>query len=413
VRPVTTPKYWRGTARRVERVLACRAMSLTRLAGAYALVASMAAVVLTGAILLGPYRAVERSDYMTYHVAARIVLDGDGSCLYRAECQAAAQRALIGDEPSFAGGALPYNSPPWFAALVAPLGALPLPVGFALFTLLGLAALGWGVWRATTLAGWTTPGVRVVAVLLVLTAWPTVMAVIRGQSTLLAAGLLAASVGLARYRSGLAMGLGALKPSLAPIWAAWQLTGGHLRAVGTAAAVGVVWLALSALVVSPQALQDYPAHLVSVAGQVAAGVHPAEMINWRGAAERLGVDGWFVIAGSAVTLAGVAVIWLRTRSRQLGAAAAFLATPVVIPHANQHEFILATVGILLAVAALPELRRRLATLAIALHPLLWAGVADARLAAWLLFATELGWLAVVLWLTLRYRTRRTEPEPIT
>jgi len=411
VRPVTTPKYWRGLAGHVQRVLACRAMSLTRLAGAYALVASMAAAVFAGGILLGPHRAVERSDYMTYHVAARIVLHGDGPCLYDAHCQAAAQHDLIGEEPSFAGGALPYNSPPWFAALVAPLGALPLPVGFAVFTLLGLAALAWGVWRATTLAGWTAPWVRVLAVVLVLTAWPTVMAGIRGQATLLAAGLLAASVGMARYRSGLAMGLSALKPSLDPLWAAWQLTGGHWRAVGTAAAVGVAWLALSAIVVSPQALLDYPTHLVGVAGQDAAGVHPAEMINWRGAAERLGVDGWLVVAGSAATLAVVALIWLRTRSRQLGAAAAFLATPLVIPHANQHEFVLATIGILLAVAAMPDLRRRLATLAIGLHPVLWVGVVpDARASAWILFGAQLAWLGLVAWLAMRRAPGTGEPN---
>jgi len=228
------------------------------------------------------------------------------------------------------------------------------------------------------------------------------MAAIRGQSTLLAAGLLALSVGLARYRSGLAMGLSALKPPLDPLWAAWQLTGGHWRAVSTAAAVGVAWLALAAVVVSPQALVEYPTHLVSVAGQDAAGVHPAEMINWRGAAERLGVGAWLVVAGSAGTVAVVATIWLRTRSRHLGAAAAFLATPIVIPHANQHEFVLATIGILLAVAAVPELRRRLATWAVGLHPILWMGVAlDARAVAWLLFAAEVGWLAVVLWLALR------------
>ena len=102
-------------------------------AGAYALLAAIAALVFSAAILLGPYRAVERSDYMTYHVAARIVLDGHGACLYDERCQADAQRELIGKEPTFARGALPFNSPPWLAALVAPLGLLSLPAGFAVF----------------------------------------------------------------------------------------------------------------------------------------------------------------------------------------------------------------------------------------------------------------------------------------
>ncbi len=387
-------------------------MSGTRLAGAYALLAAMAGVVFAVAILFGPYRAVERSDYMTYHVAAQIVLAGDGVCLYTAGCQAAAQRELIGEEPSFSGRALPYNSPPWFAALVAPLGTLPLPVGFAVFTLMGLVVLAWGTWRATAHAGWTAPGVRLLAAILVLTAWPTVMAAIRGQSTLLAAGLLALSVGLARYRSGLAIGLSAVKLTLGPIWVAWQLVGGHWRAVSTAAAVLAAWLALSAVVVSPQALLDYPTHLLNVTGQDAPGVHPAEMINWRGAAERLGVGGWFVVAGSLATLAVVASIWLRTPSRHLGAAAAFLATPLVTPHANQHEFVLTALGILLAVAAASELRRRLATIAVLLHPVLWTGlVLDARASAWLLFSAGLVWLGVVAWLAVRQTARRGDAEP--
>jgi len=367
-------------------------------AGAYALLATIVAVVFAAAILLGPYRAVERSDYMTYHVAARIVLEGHGSCLYDTRCQADAERVLIGEEPSFANRTLLFNSPPWFAALVVPLGLLPLPVGFVLFTLLGLAVLAWGLWRAATHAGLAGSMQRLLAVVLVLTAWPTVMAVIRGQATLLVVGLLGLSVGLARYRSGLAMGLSLLKPTLPPLWAAWQLFGGHWRAVGTAALVGLAFLLLSVVVVSPQALFDYPAHLVGVAAGDAFGVHPAEMVNWRGAAERLGLGTWFVVAGSLATLALMAAVWLRSQSRHLGAAAAFLATPLVLPHANQHEFVLATLGILLAVAAVPRLRRPLATIAIVLHPLLWVGVAlEAQAAAWLLFGVELAWLLVVVW----------------
>jgi hypothetical protein len=360
----------------------------------------MLATVFAVAILTGPYRAVERSDYMTYHVAARIVLEARGDCLYTVACQYRVERDLIGEEPSFPHGVLPYNSPPWFAALIAPLGALPLPVGFAIFTLLGLAVLAWGAWRVAAQVGWPEAGPRALAVVLVLTAWPTVMAAIRGQATLLVVGLLGLSVGLARYRSGLALGLSALKPTLSPLWAVWQLIGGHWRAVGTAVAVSLGFIALAAVVVSPQALADYPAHLVGVVGEDVAGVHPAEMVNWRGAAERLGVASWFVVLGSVVTLALMAFAWRRTSSRQLGAAAAFLATPLVIPHANQHEFVLATVGILLAVVAVPEMRRRLAMVAIGTHAILWVGVAlHAEASAWLLFGVEMVWLAVVAWLS--------------
>jgi hypothetical protein len=366
---------------------------------AYALLSTILALVFASAILFGPYRAVQRSDYMTYHMAARIVLDGHGACLYDERCQADAQFELIGEEPSFTHGALPFNSPPWFAALVAPLGWLPLAAGFGVFTLFGLGILAWGCWRAATHAGLTGFLPRLLAVILVLTAWPTVLATIRGQSSLLAVGLLGLSVGLARYRSGLALGLSLVKPTLAPLWGVWQLLGGHWRAVGTALLISLVFVLLAALVVSPQAVLDYPGHLLGVAGSNAVGVHPEEMVNWRGAAERVDLGPWFTIAGSLVTLALVAVAWTRSSSRHLGAAAAFIATPLVLPHANQHEFVLASLGILLAVVAVPELRRRLATVAIVLHLVAWGGVAlDGQMGAWLLFGLELGWLVVVVWM---------------
>lgn len=380
-------------------------MSGSRLVGAYAVASAVLAVVFAAAILAGPFRAVERSDYMTYHVAARIVLAGDGDCLYDAECQAEAQRDLIGEEPSFERGALPYNSPPWLAAVVAPLGWLPLAVGFAIFTLAGLAVLARAAWRLA-------PGVgaaRVLAPLLVLSAWPTVMGAIRGQSTLLVAGLLGLSVATVRYRSGAALGLAALKPTLGPLWAAWQLTGGHWRAVVTALATVVGLIGVGLVVVGPVALAEYPAHLLGVAGEDALGVHPEEMINWRGAAERLGIGSWLAWAGSALTLALVVVTWLRTRSRALGAAAAFLATPLVIPHANQHEAILGALGVLLVLVAVrgTPVQARLTTAAVVLHAVLWLGPAlSGEASAWVLFGALLAWLGATAWLA----TTQQEPQ---
>jgi hypothetical protein len=370
-----------------------------RLAGVYALVAAIVAVVFAVAILTGPYRAIQRSDYMTYHVAARIVLAGDGECLYDVECQAAAQRELIGDEPTFERGALPFNSPPWFAAIVAPLGLLSLPVAFAIFTLLGLMVLTLGAWRLTHRVG----AGQLLGPLLVLTAWPTVMGAIRGQLTLPVVGLLGLSVAASRFGSGAFMGLAFLKPTLVPLWALWQLLGAHWRAVGTAAAVVVVLVALSALVVSLDAVLAYPGHLVGITEAGALGVHPEEMVNWRGAAARLGANDWLVVGGSLATLVLVGAVWLQTRSRTLGAAAAFIATPLVIPHANQHEAILAILGVLLAATAVRSRAARLVAAALVTHAILWVGpVLDPSASAWLLFGAEILWLAVVGWLAWRH-----------
>jgi len=157
-------------------------------AGTYALLSTILAVVFASAILLGPYRAVQRSDYMTVHMAARIVLDGHGACLYEERCQAAEQLELIGVEPTFKNGPLPFNDPPWFAALVVPLGWLPLSAGFAIFTLLALAILAWGTWRAATHAGLSGLAPRLLATILVLTGWTLGLAVVSTVSRSLREG---------------------------------------------------------------------------------------------------------------------------------------------------------------------------------------------------------------------------------
>lgn len=371
-------------------------MNLTRLAGMYAVAATVLAAALAVGLLAGPYRAIERSDYMTYHMAARIVLDGNGDCLYDAACQADAQRELIGEEPSFVGGSLPFTSPPWFASLVVPLGVVNLPVGFAIFTLLGLVLLAAAAWTLTPAIGIG----RFLGPILLLTAWPTVMAAVRGQLTLPVVGLLGLSVAWGRYRSGVALGLAALKPTLVPLWAAWQLLAGHWRAVFAALAVLVGLVGISFIVVGPTGTIKYPGYLLGIAGPDVVGVHVDEMVNWRGAADRLGAGAALLVAGSLLTIAVVAYAWLRTDDRRLIAATSFVATPLVIPHANQHEVVLAAVGILLIVSAVVgPLRARLVAGAICTHLVLWAGpVLPAQASAWLLFMVQVAWLVVAVWL---------------
>ena len=131
-------------------------------AGAYAMLATVAAGALAIGILGGEFRAVERSDYVTYQTAGLIVLHGDGACLYTPACQSAAQHDLIGDEPSFERGALPFNSPPWLAALAAPLAALPLRLAFGIFTVSSLVLLAVAAWRLA----WGGTATRAVATLL-------------------------------------------------------------------------------------------------------------------------------------------------------------------------------------------------------------------------------------------------------
>ncbi len=177
---------------------------------------------------------------------------------------------------------------------------------------------------------------------------------------------------------------------------------GRWAALLIAVVVGAALVATAAVVVSPQAVLDYPAYLLGTAGDPnALGIHVEQMVNWRGAATRLGLGGSPLAAvgvGLTLLLLVAAWWWARRsdRATPLAAAAAFVATPLVIPHANQHEVILATLGVLILVAALPEVRGRLAAAAIGSQAVLWIGPAlDPQAAAWLLFAFLLAWLCLI------------------
>lgn len=379
----------------------------TRAAGAYAVVTAVLATVFAVAILGGPYRAVERSDYMTYQTAGRIVLEGRGACLYRRDCQERAQHELIGEEPTFERGVLPFTSPPWLGAVVSPLARLALPLAFAVFTLLSVLLLAFAAWRLA----WGGAGTRVVAVVLLLSAWPTTMAVIRGQSTLAVAALLglSASASLAGRGgwAGALAGLAAMKPTLLPIWLARLAVEGRWRALVVATLVVAALALLAVVVVSPQAVAAYPAYLLGLAGSTESpGIHVEEMINWRGATLRLGGSDLITMVGVAVTIAAVALAWCwarrSPRAAALGAATAFVATPLVIPHANQHELVLASLGLLLAITALSELRVPLVAGVIAFHATLWAGpLLSGEAAAWLIFVGLLAWLLTLVLLSWR------------
>jgi hypothetical protein len=142
------------------------------------------------------------------------------------------------------------------------------------------------------------------------------------------------------------------------------------------------------------------------------------MINWRGAAERLGAGASpLVLGGSALTLAAVALSWWwarrSPRALALAAATAFVATPLVTPHANQHEAILASLGLLIAIAAVEELRPRLAVGAITMQALLWVGpLLTNEASAWLLFSLLIASLIGLALLSWREGARSFRPGPV-
>jgi hypothetical protein len=374
------------------------------LAAAYATLALLIAGAFVIALLVGGFRAIERSDYMTYHLAGRMITSGDAGCLYDLGCQSRAELALIGEEPTFTNGPLPFNSPPTVALLALPFSLLSLTAGFVAWAVLSLAVLGYAAWRLS----WGGTSTRLIATVLVLSAWPTAMAAVRGQLSILVVGLVGLSAAWVSrpdggVGAGVTAGLGSLKPTLVPLLWAWYAVARRWRVLGITLLTAAAALAVSAIVVGPQTLAAYPGYLLDAASSAAPGIHVDQMINWRGAAARLdggALGSAVLLAGTILTLAAVAATWWWSRRSEhavpVALAAAFIATPLVIPHANQHEAMLAELGVLVLLAGVPEVRRLLVPVAIGLHLLLWIGPAlSGATSGWLLFTVQLALLGVV------------------
>lgn len=151
-----------------------------------ALIAGWAAIydVATWVILF--VRQPIHPDFRIFYVAAEAGLRYGWARIY----DLPTLRALSSSFPAgqdYINPALPFINPPVFAWLIAPLTTLPLPVAYAVWSVVSLAALIWA-WHIAA----PYSGLRKVALLLaVLALWPVLDAFYFGQPTLVLIGLLA------------------------------------------------------------------------------------------------------------------------------------------------------------------------------------------------------------------------------
>jgi hypothetical protein len=151
-------------------------------------------------------------DFRIFYVAAEAGIRYGWSSIY----DVPVLRSLSSSFPAgqnYINSALPYIHPPILAWLIAPLTALPLPVAYAIWSALLLAALVWAWYIAAPYSG-----LRKVALLFVaLALWPVLDSFYYGQPSTLTLALLAASWWLCSKDRPIAAGVAlafatALKP---------------------------------------------------------------------------------------------------------------------------------------------------------------------------------------------------------
>jgi hypothetical protein len=275
----------------------------------------------------------------------------------------------------------PSPYPPLLAALIAPLTLIPPPLGFGIWTGLGLVATGHLVWRIGQLLPGLGPGRRV---LILLTTLPVLQAFLLGQPVLLLASAVAESfLALRRgadFRGGLWLGVLAFKPQYGLVLGAFLLWKCRWRAVAGAALGVAVVIVGSAIVAGPGTILDYQAAVAAMGDFRDPYAVPGEMINWRSAIVNarpaIGNTSGVVLflALSAVTV--LATAWAtrapwraRSATLDLQLGAVLVATFLVSYHSHMHGLVLLAVplaAVWRAAASAPLVR--LASLAFVFVP---------------------------------------------
>jgi hypothetical protein len=227
------------------------------------------------------------SDFAIYYCAGTIVRQGLGPRLYDEATQFKVQREFSPDV-AIRLGALPYNHPPFEAALFVPLTFFSYPAAFVLWDLANLAVLI----RLPFLLGPHLPQLQnypwPLWVLTSLSFFPIFMDLLQGQDAILLLFLYAlAFVDLKKNRDTFAGGwlaLGLFKPHLVLPFILLLLVQGRRKILPGFTLIAVMLTLVSVAIVGKQGIVLYPQYVMHLENTLARGaIIPSDMPNLRGA----------------------------------------------------------------------------------------------------------------------------------
>jgi len=198
-------------------------------------------------------------DYIAFHAAGRLVLEGRASEMYD-------KPTVVGVQDGLLGGVIPgfydaYRNPPFYALLYAPLAAVDLLPGFGVWSVLGLACLG----LALKLLLGDAPAVmrdRWRGLLILVLAFPPVyFGLIDGENAMVSLLLYALIVRALVRRQDLALGvwcaLGLFKPQLFFVFPLIFVATRRWRALLAYVVTAVVLFAVPFVLVGADGMQSW------------------------------------------------------------------------------------------------------------------------------------------------------------
>jgi hypothetical protein len=273
------------------------------------------------------------SDFMAFYTGSAMALAGQASQVFDLEAFLRAQRTLF---PGFEGVGYGWFYPPTFLLLVLPLALLPYLLSLLVFSAGGVAAWLVALRRAIgrTGAGW------------LIAAFPGLwICLVQGQNGLLTAALAAGSLLLLRRSptlSGVLLGLLAIKPHLAVLFAVALLAARAWRTLWVAAATAVAFLGASLVVLGRQTFTAWLDSLQVARIATEEGLLPWSKMPSPFAMLRLvGVPvPWAYVGHAVLAVAAAGAVWLvwrRTDSLALRGAALMAATFLANPYAFDYD----------------------------------------------------------------------------
>jgi hypothetical protein len=231
----------------------------------------------------GPVGLFTNTDYPAITIASHMVASGQGGDLYDLNLQLEGQRRLIEEAYVRLSPAddlkYPYPYTPVIAVLWSPSSGLSPLSAMALWDLLNLAAMAFGLWYLLSVL--PLPKItRLLVLLAALTSFPFIVNLEQGQSSGLV--MLGLGVGLGLLRrghdlpGGMALGLLALKLQWLPLVAAVLLFKGRWRALLGIAATTLLLLLIVFAAIGPGWVRDY----VSVVARAQSGAREFLLDPW-------------------------------------------------------------------------------------------------------------------------------------
>jgi alpha-1,2-mannosyltransferase len=300
-------------------------------------------------------------DYIAFHTAGRLVLNGQGALLYE-------HTAVSETEDQLLGGRIPgfydaFRNPPFFALPFVPLALLDLLPGFFMWTLVSLACLFAAVWLLLQEVPSVKSRWRGLLVLIFAFA-PVYFGIIDGEnatiSLLLYVLIYRTLVRDQDKLAGFWAGLGLFKPQLFIVFPIVFVATRRWRALLTCALTALVLAAVSLAIVGPAGLQQWLRILFEPeSGNALANA-------WRMASLKSLVDQLLVghpslalglyLASSIVLVAGLLVVWSGRTPTHVAWIFTCLIAVLIDPHLVDYDLSVLVPAGLLAAIYVPRLR---------------------------------------------------------